>query len=133
MRLRVHSVLVVLLALARDFTAVAFQSESVQSGATGECIHHEVVPPDTLPPVWTQHEIVLANDTDTSTASLEGIHGTENTTSDDPKQRRRRKFERVFEQLRDELMEYMSTENMPSEAVAWFRRVRLSLLLGGQS
>jgi len=40
----------------------------------------------------------------------------------DLKQQRRRKFEAVFERLRDELVEHMKTENMPPEAVEWYRR-----------
>lgn len=47
----------------------------------------------------------------------------------DLKQQRRRKFEEVFERLRDELVDHMKAENMPPEAVEWYRRVRLSLSL----
>jgi hypothetical protein len=41
----------------------------------------------------------------------------------------RRKFEGVFETLRDELLDHLKGENMPDEAVEWFRRVRPHLPL----
>ncbi|KAG8215890.1 farnesyl-diphosphate synthase [Butyriboletus roseoflavus] len=40
----------------------------------------------------------------------------------DLKQQRRRKFEEVFERLRDDLVDHMKAENMPTEAVEWYRR-----------
>ncbi|KAH0835750.1 farnesyl-diphosphate synthase [Lanmaoa asiatica] len=43
-------------------------------------------------------------------------------TTIDLKQQRRRKFEGVFERLRDELVDHMKGENMPAEAVEWYRR-----------
>ena len=50
----------------------------------------------------------------------------------DRKAQQRRKFERVFETLRDELVGHLKEENMPAEAVEWFRRVgpHLSLVWG---
>ena len=44
----------------------------------------------------------------------------------DPKQQRREKFQGVFEKLRDELVDYLKGENMPTEAIEWYRRVRLT-------
>ena len=43
----------------------------------------------------------------------------------DLKQQRRLKFQGVFEKLRDELVDHLKGENMPAEAVEWYRRVRL--------
>ncbi|KAN0078395.1 Isoprenoid synthase domain containing protein [Tylopilus felleus] len=40
----------------------------------------------------------------------------------DPKQERRRKFQDVFAKLRDDLLEHMHHENMPTEAVEWYHR-----------
>lgn len=37
---------------------------------------------------------------------------------------RRAKFEGVFEQLRDEILAHCQSENMPPEAITWFRKVR---------
>ena len=45
----------------------------------------------------------------------------------DPKQERRRKFQDVFAKLRDDLLEHMHHENMPTEAVEWYHRVRHGL------
>jgi len=45
----------------------------------------------------------------------------------DLKAQQRRKFEGVFEKVRDELVDHLKGENMPAEAVAWYRRVGLSL------
>ena len=41
----------------------------------------------------------------------------------DPKQERRRRFQGVFEKLREELIDHLKGENMPSEAVEWYHRV----------
>ncbi|KAI9462121.1 farnesyl-diphosphate synthase [Boletus coccyginus] len=40
----------------------------------------------------------------------------------DLKAQQRRKFEGVFEKLRDELVDHLKGENMPTEAVEWYRR-----------
>ncbi|KAG9312593.1 farnesyl-diphosphate synthase [Chiua virens] len=42
--------------------------------------------------------------------------------SNDLKAQKRRKFEGVYEQLRLELVNHMKTENMPLDAVEWYRR-----------
>ena len=39
------------------------------------------------------------------------------------KQTRREKFERVFERIRDELVDHFAKEGMPPEAVDWYRNV----------
>jgi hypothetical protein len=52
-----------------------------------------------------------------------------NGTTTDLKAQQRRKFEGVFETLRDELLDHLKGENMPDEAVEWFRRVRPHLPL----
>jgi len=39
------------------------------------------------------------------------------------KQTRREQFERVFERIRDELVDHFSKEGMPPEAVDWYRNV----------
>ena len=41
----------------------------------------------------------------------------------DLKDQQRQKFEGVFENLRDELVDHLKRENMPIEAVEWYRRV----------
>jgi len=53
---------------------------------------------------------------------------TANTTmaTTDLKAQQRRKFEGVFEKLRNELVDHLKGENMPTEAVEWYRRVGLS-------
>jgi hypothetical protein len=45
------------------------------------------------------------------------------------KAQQRQKFEGVFKTLRDELLDHLKGENMPAEAVEWFRRVRPSFSL----
>ena len=37
---------------------------------------------------------------------------------------RRAKFEAVFSKIRDELIEHFAGEDMPQEAVEWYRNVR---------
>ena len=41
-----------------------------------------------------------------------------------PKAARRAKFEAVFSNIRDELVEHFAGEHMPQEAVEWYRNVR---------
>ena len=43
----------------------------------------------------------------------------------DLKKQRRQKFEDVFAKLRDDLVDHLKGENMPAEAVEWYRRVSL--------
>ena len=43
----------------------------------------------------------------------------------DLKKQRRQKFEGVFSKLRDDLVDHLEGENMPIEAVEWYRRVSL--------
>ncbi|KAI6122595.1 hypothetical protein EV401DRAFT_1330726 [Pisolithus croceorrhizus] len=40
----------------------------------------------------------------------------------DAKQQKRARFQRVFDTIRDELVEHMRSENMPQEAVEWYKR-----------
>jgi farnesyl diphosphate synthase len=39
------------------------------------------------------------------------------------KETRREKFERVFERIRNELVDHFAKEGMPREAVEWYRNV----------
>ena len=41
----------------------------------------------------------------------------------DLKKQRRQKFEGVFAKLRDDLVDHLKGENMPTEAVEWYHRV----------
>ena len=41
---------------------------------------------------------------------------------------RRKNFEAVWPSIRDELLEYLSQNNMPKEALEWYKRVRHSSL-----
>ena len=44
---------------------------------------------------------------------------------DDAKALKRAKFEHVFTVIRDELVDFFKSQNMPKDAIEWYTRVRI--------
>ena len=46
----------------------------------------------------------------------------------DAKALKRTRFTDVFDTIRDEVLEYVKAQNVPANALEWFRQVRVSLI-----